>query len=238
MKIDYVLLALAVSFLITYPVGSVHQNNEDDWDWDGIENTEPVVGSLGHRTKDICPIDNFHFDTMIDWRARLLLPGDITSDWQPVLALKYHETCLIWAGLHTPRDADFEDDREAFAESFEDIVGITLTIQWDSLDETFMELNIQTCYDDDVGLQGYLWDMQTKAFEHEVQALLGTNSDFGARVELFLREHLVSRTDEEIKQLLNALSSAISGLHRAHANIYFGYAESAVSVGDLMCNSD
>lgn len=249
-KTGYLLLALSLSFLISYPAAGnfwwgepfsgpytetidgvpVNYGGEDD---DGI------VG-------DICPRFDFNQSTWVVYGQPITYsPYDIVPSVQVIyFSNPYHEFCLMHAGLLTPRDEDFAYDQGEFEDLYEDKVGSSSSLStfefFETQASTYKLLNIQTCFDDnpnddeDVSLEGFFAKMVRTVVHHRYEASLGVSSEFGERLKPILEVDLPR--EDIVNQILNELSSAISALHNDYADIYLAYANSALIVRDKLCN--
>ncbi|MYC24341.1 MAG: hypothetical protein F4X56_00310 [Gammaproteobacteria bacterium] len=221
-----VLLAISLSFLITYTGGfSYHlhipsnaPNVEgyafNDWDGDGIldyEDVDPFLTIQSEelpRIKDICPRVPFQYG--------------------------YHGGCI--PDLELPSDINLEDavEESDFDELVEEFMGIRLDVLWPSVEITWQDANIQTCFDIEGGLRGYRLRMQYLAFYHRFQASLGFDSEFidiiVAAVYDAAYKGRIRR--EVIPTLLVATETLATAAHLVYADFYEDYANTVQSVED------
>lgn len=248
-KTGYVLLALSLSFVTTYPVAtSIGPKAQPLIDPLTIGGSVPLYGDDDDGiVGDICPRFDFYEFTYVVFPTPLTYydPDAIVIHVETTyFSHPYHETCLSLAGLLIPRDEDFAYDQERFEEAYEDVVGSSSSLStfefFRTQASTYELLNIQTCFDDDpdddedVSLEGYYNKVLLRAAHHQLQANLGVESEFGQRLKPILE--VDAPREDLVNDILNGLARAISALHTAYANIYLTYANSALLVRDRLCN--
>ncbi|MCY3541641.1 MAG: hypothetical protein OXH31_07010 [Gammaproteobacteria bacterium] len=238
-KTGWLLLAISLSILITYP--SVPVSYHPDKYSVALNNFwEPsIFESLRRNDMDDDKIRDFDLIvegiiTNPESGIESLILGRQVADicYDENFRFRYHEDCLKRAGLRIPLDADFEEAQEEFDDIVERKIGTTLNLTWPSEEITYEEVNIKTCFDFEGGLLGYKWSMYTRDAYHRFQAILGTFSEFGRQIFSALVNIYQPQTESDLDVVVEITNDLAEEAHTLYADVFEEYTDSAQTVED------